>query len=1144
MGAMRYDKVFYESWMAFLDGGNCGGAESYAKTFASLYTKTALLGRPGGGTLPPALPAPGLNALAPPPYTIPYIPINNFQSRQNRMEKVLKVYFQVRETLVLNSSMKFVIKNIIAAVKNSILLVKNIKETIATVVQLIKELRALPQKLEAVKDVIIDIVKEEGRQLKSIIDGISINRIGVNTALIEEKFKNEIALYNLIANFKPSAKIQDYFVLVDVISDIDRTLNSLPDIEDGSEEQQIKKFLLNSIKNSISKIVNWGNIFVDPEKAISFVRSYARVDQKFRPVLDILNEFTVLKRILRPQLKKLKIKLKEKIAKLKTKVKDYIQEQKDKLKELIKKKLAKKDNPNKNITFFTKIGKFVKDFKKNNLDRIKKIAKTVNNLVHIIKDVDYIVQKIKGLIEKIKLFVQKGLKEYFDEAIENYRTQYEKFMNDSAAANNAAIDQQTAELRAANNEIDNFLKQLGISKSFLTDIVKKTVDNVKQNQQNIGIPSLQVLNTFLDSKSNQSSEFLDEIITFIDKIIDIDRRVTEIIDDVKKPKDGAKIKDQYVDDGTVYVMRTGPTPTFAQGLIYGAQAATQIGNFVAPPVPMRPVLIRISDISDNTIWSRDSQTNPPDASFKDTTFYYYNNGDIKISEGGSEATAVTIKSSEHVENIDGRLYVAANKPVEIVASKPRPIAPPDYRKKSFLDSLRILLRDIKKRLVKTKQKLKLFLNKVKHKINERVQKIKEGVEDMLINLVPVKSSVRGAMTKKQLLEHRKEKIKSVKTKLRKIVKYISILGNKVVPSLKELFATLVRGHDYRYSVNSKSINNLLDGYYEIKDMDADANTKARHLMESNKIKKDMSDYLGGAEMLYDVFMSFIKDIKDSQFFNKFAKRMEEIFLYGEGRYNLQKYKAFYDKINQIKEMAKGNPSMSDFINFVKGNIAVDPINNTVRLSDPAFEVLKNGYFRSMLSEMERAYLKEFMRTITKVTENPLVKRLFPTKEGEPSLTDKCESAISLVLDIVVKVVYKIYEWIIRQVKRVLKPILDWVKKQKDKLQEDLELWIKEHVVNRMKNFDLKLSAKAYDLAIRVFWLNFKWTAPDSTEFRTISVVGLPSFMFAGITPDDNYSLQYQRLSQSMQIQLVTGYTGICIPNKATGIPPFPFQGYF
>lgn len=1142
MPGLNFNLTFYQPWMAYLDAGNCGGPDSMSKTLTSLYVKTALTGIPGGGTLPPTLPAPGLNPLAPPPYPLPYIPINAYDSRQRRMEKVLKVYFQIKESLILNSSMKFVIKSIKAAIKNSIQLAKNIKETIFTAVELIRELVKLPEKLKVVVDLILEIVKEEGKQLKSIIENIRPARLGFNQDYFNEKFKNEIELYNLITNFKPSANIKDYFALGNVIDDIDKTLNSLPDIEDGSEEQQLKKFILGAIKQSIGKIVNWGSIFKDPVQAIGFVRSYAHVDRKFQPVLDVLEEFKTIKRLIYPQLQKLKRKIKEYIIKLTTRVKAYINDQKEKLKTLIKKKATKQDNPNAKVSFFTKAGKYIKTHKKTYVDKIKKIKKTFTNVTAIIKDIDYLVNKSKQIYANLKEFFNTSLTEHFEEALSFMKNKYEQYLQDSVNYNNATLDEKTNELIAANDTISVFLKQIGITLPFINDLVKSAVNKVKQDPKGKNrIPSIHVLTEFFEQSNGKVAAFLDEIVHFIDRILDIDKRVSEIITDWKSKEPNQKAKNQYVDDGTVYVLRAGISSPTTQGLMFGS---TEMSNttLVAPPIPLRPVLVRISDKFDNTIWSKDSQTPPPDSSFRDTAFYYYNNGDVKVGEGGDESKAATIKTTEHVENIDGQLYVMANKPVEITANKPRPIAEPEYKKKTLLDTIRIWLRQVRKFFVKLKNKLNNFIQAKKIEIGVLLNRLKDGVENMLISLVPVKASVKDKMNKKELIEFRKEKIKATKKKLKKIVKYITILSKKIIPSVVDILTSLVRGRDYRYSNHSKSINDLLDGYYEIKNEDASAEVKLQQEITKTKLKNDIRDYLGGAEALYDVFSALLRDIRDTEFFEKFANRMEQILINGEGKHNVKGYIDFYDKIKQLQALSKSSPDIKECFAFFQGSFQVDPTKVDISPIDPSFKVLENGYFKSVLAELERAYLKETMFYVTKVTENSLIKRMFPTKPGEKSLTEKSESVINILLKSITTILYGIYKWIIKIINTIVKPITDWIMKQKVKLQEDLEAFIKNHIVDRMKNFDLKLSAKAYNLATKVFWTGFKWKAPDSTEFRILSILDLPSVMFEGIQPEDGYSVSYLALSNQYEIQMRSNISGICIPPKNTGIPPFPFIG--
>ena len=96
---INFELTFTQPFLAQLDTGQPKGSKDMAKFITDNYVRTLLTGLPGGGTVPPVLPAPALGS-PPPPFPIPSVPINNFSNRKRAMQRILQTYFHLNIVLI------------------------------------------------------------------------------------------------------------------------------------------------------------------------------------------------------------------------------------------------------------------------------------------------------------------------------------------------------------------------------------------------------------------------------------------------------------------------------------------------------------------------------------------------------------------------------------------------------------------------------------------------------------------------------------------------------------------------------------------------------------------------------------------------------------------------------------------------------------------------------------------------------------------------------------------------------------------------------------------------------------------------------------------------------------------------------------
>ena len=109
---INFNLTFTMPILALVEAGGIAGPEGWAKAIASHYSSTVQKGLPVG--VPPTLPAPGLNPIAPPPFTIGPSGITNSASaaREKNMYNVLYVYYFAKMQAIDKANIEGLIINV------------------------------------------------------------------------------------------------------------------------------------------------------------------------------------------------------------------------------------------------------------------------------------------------------------------------------------------------------------------------------------------------------------------------------------------------------------------------------------------------------------------------------------------------------------------------------------------------------------------------------------------------------------------------------------------------------------------------------------------------------------------------------------------------------------------------------------------------------------------------------------------------------------------------------------------------------------------------------------------------------------------------------------------------------------------------
>ncbi len=423
---INYQLTFNTPLLNLLDKGFVGGPDKLSSAFTDYYVKTLLTGLPGGSpsTLPPTLPAPGLNPTAPPPYPIIAVPINNYEVRKRRMQKILKVYFQAREIFIQNGSIRAIITNIRRLTKLVPALRKELAKLQKEIRNIAEEIERLPRLVEDLKIVIEDIFLEEVNQLTRLLDGLDNFKIQLTPEETElfkfiQSFKNqELSFNGLLDRINQFSyyltRLEDF--LENIPTDEPNT-EQQTDQEVGDELASVKRYALQQTLESFRSLFNLVNCVANPMEYIAYFRDVATFDRKYVRVVALLEDYRILYTILKPQLKKLQIKVENKTQELKKIVNEKIAEQVNLLKKKQVEKAAKRDGEAKQAQRVKRL-KQIRDKKKKILDRVRlynKRLKDIRKILLLIRNIEERGIKIKNEVE---YQLEEGLQRYLEGSLD------------------------------------------------------------------------------------------------------------------------------------------------------------------------------------------------------------------------------------------------------------------------------------------------------------------------------------------------------------------------------------------------------------------------------------------------------------------------------------------------------------------------------------------------------------------------------------------------------------------------------------------------------------------------------------------------------------------------------------------------------
>ena len=155
------------------------------------------------------------------------------------------------------------------------------------------------------------------------------------------------------------------------------------------------------------------------------------------------------------------------------------------------------------------------------------------------------------------------------------------------------------------------------------------------------------------------------------------------------------------------------------------------------------------------------------------------------------------------------------------------------------------------------------------------------------------------------------------------------------------------------------------------------------------------------------------------------------------------------------------------------------------------------------------------------------------------LSQQTGSFIIFLIKELSKLIAKFTRFVNIQIDKIVSFIKKEVKGRVDKEKKQYEDRLQAILKKKLQN-DLIPQSITYNIASLLFWTGAVWTNTTGATFQVITIPPFKKLRIDGRLEGTAPSVR--ELARNFELQL-TQMQGLCIPNPATGIPPFPFVGY-
>ena len=430
---LNFELDFTQPLVNDMTMGTLSDGEDFAKAIVKYYIAAVEKGMPVG--VPPSLPAPGLNPLAPPPFTIGASGIKVKPTSKKVMTQTIKAYMVSKE-LLLNKGAVLGLKQSLEGVTNHLKMKKKeIQDTIQKTKLLVKEIANLPITIQDLVDGCKEIIQEEKESLKNLTNLFTALESEFTKDEITGMFAEELSLIDTVSNFKLTSfedlqQIPQKFIQINTaisriakstgtvglttkvensadlarVRELTRTQDNMPllgtsfissamslnldaQLADATrvtiaKEDRVaaaKHYIASKLAQAVTSIESLAKIVISPPSFKTYMNRLIQKKPQHTRLLRAIEKFEFIKNIAEPELKKLEKKIQE----LKREIQIIIQPKIDKIKQKIEDKIAeatKKLNQSQAVVLFKKVKKKVKEIEKNQVARAKKVKKKIQKI--------------------------------------------------------------------------------------------------------------------------------------------------------------------------------------------------------------------------------------------------------------------------------------------------------------------------------------------------------------------------------------------------------------------------------------------------------------------------------------------------------------------------------------------------------------------------------------------------------------------------------------------------------------------------------------------------------------------------------------------------------------------------------------------
>lgn len=754
--ALNFQEKFTKPLTADLNEGRIKGAEDFASAIVKYYLDTVKDGMPVG--VPPTLPAPGLNPVAPPPFTIGVSGVKVNPIKKKAMLTVLNAYFLAKDIKTT--------KGAILGLKDSIVQTTNrlkqkkqeITEIATQLKQASVELKNIPKYTKEVVEGVKEIIGEEKAKIKELQTFFSnlkeeSKSLGVDEDRFKSIFQQELGLIESLKSFEIK-NFSDFAKIPDLIKNTKQTITRLKgqavmgtSTNSDTKFGDIKVYVADKLLEIVLSYQELANIVLDPPSFINYVERLARKNPKVNRLYRGMQKLDAVERFVKPEIQKLKMQIEGKKAEIQLYIQPKLDTIRQKLEDKVTELSVKVDN-SMAANLYKKATKKVKEFKENNAEHLKEKKKEIELIQKIITKTDTLVKQT--------ITLQKDLV----------------------------------------TEFDNIKNELVLLKADVTASVSKYKDLTKQAKKQLADRAAQPLiplNVEYITPDNPLEAPLLSTANPLDKIQGYERRIDSTAD-LQRTRELRKnaLKNQQ-----------SPGPTDEE--VYTYMNEMGLGDF------SKTALKVIADSkTDLQTFKRLFETKRSQLqSYKLTIEDMVEEAqDLlrmlqELSEGkgpvGKKVAWAKSKGNQLKKTAVGRFAVGAG--ISLMSL--------------FMD----LIAYLKPIIEKVKKFAKKIFDKVKAYIENKLAKFEKDVESYLLNLVPLNgyyaNKYADVQIKKQIIDAKRRKAEDLIEQAKHYQKLGGIIV-KIARGLSGLSKNLVEDKNYKFPANEVHIQNIVSGYFSYK----------------------------------------------------------------------------------------------------------------------------------------------------------------------------------------------------------------------------------------------------------------------------------------------------------------------------------------